>query len=101
MQTQDQLTAENIKPTQFQVNGNPEENETQEETTGVEEIGYTPGETEYADGAGTSLDHEIEDLETDPDPDSDEEVDEDNDDELDPETNDEDADFENPEDDPA
>ncbi len=52
-----------------------------------DDAGYTEGEVEYADGEGTMLDDETEDFE-----------DEDDDMNLD---TDDDADFENPDDDPA
>lgn len=110
MQNQDQLPEEEVnQPEQVQVGGTPEENETHNGTAGIEEIGYTPGESEFADGAGTRLDQEIEELESGPDPDSDNENEESQereereqrDEQSDPETTEEDADFENPEDDPA
>lgn len=104
MENQDQLPEEEIiNPDQFQVGRNPEEQEDevdQDGTTGTEEAGYTPGETEFADGEGARLDQESEELE----------IDEETEDlDIDPETDpdsgsssdQEDADFENPEDDPA
>lgn len=78
MENQDQLQEEeNVNPGQSQGGQKPEGQENREEET-AEERGYTPGESEFADGEGTRLDEEIEEVE-----------------------DDDDADFENPKDDPA
>jgi len=103
MENQDQLPEEEIiNPEQFQVGRNPEEQEDevdQDRTTGTDEAGYTPGETEFADGEGTRLDQESEELDLDEDA---EDLDDQN---TDPDAgssgDQEDADFENPDDDPA
>jgi len=76
-----------INPEQFQVGRTPQEDKEQDDE------GYTSEEIPFADGEGTELDENIEldeddELEADV-PESDEDFD------------DEDADFENPEDDPA
>ena len=69
MENQDQLPQEEIiNSEQFQVSRNPEEQEdevNQNGTADTEQAGYTPGETEFADGEGTRLDQESEELETD------------------------------------
>lgn len=97
MENQDQLPEEEITNLeQFQVGRTPDEQEEKQNSeTDPEEAGYTPGETEFADGDGTRLDQEIEELEIDPETDDLEEL------EAEPESTEEDADFENPDDDPA
>ena len=69
--------------------------EDQDGTADTEETGYTPGETEFADGKDTRLNRRNEELETDP------ETEDSDDQDTDPEDDDEDADYENPQDDPA
>ncbi|WP_449437087.1 hypothetical protein [Pedobacter steynii] len=101
MENQEHLPEEEIiNPEQFQVGRNPEEQDeeaNQNGTSDSEQVGYTPGETEFADGEGTRLEWESEELkidqETDDDPESDSEDDS--------QSGEEDADFENPDDDPA
>ncbi|AOM79648.1 hypothetical protein [Pedobacter steynii] len=98
MENQNQSPEEEIvNPGQFQVGRNPEEQENEqndEGTADTEETGYTPGETEFADGEGTRLNEEIEEQENDPETEDYEDQDTDTE-------NDEDADYENPKDDPA
>lgn len=93
MENQDQSPEEEIvNPKQFQVGRNPEKQEEETNQDGRannEQAGYTPGETEFADGEGTRLDQESEELETEDEPESNSQGEE------------EDADFENPNDDPA
>ncbi|ETZ23135.1 hypothetical protein [Pedobacter sp. V48] len=79
MENQDQLPEEVVNAEQLQVGRNPNEQEEQQSEDGVEqEAGYTPGETEFADGEGTRLDQKVEELEFDddddpePEPESDE-----------------------------
>ncbi|MFA4867942.1 MAG: hypothetical protein WC623_07085 [Pedobacter sp.] len=68
MENQDQLPEEeNINPKQFQVGPNPEDRDDEENQNGT--AGYTPGETEFADGEGTRLDQESEELKIDERPD--------------------------------
>ena len=49
-----------VNPEQFQVGRAPEE----EKTATEEDTGYTEGEIEYADGQGTQLDEELEDMDS-------------------------------------
>lgn len=85
MENQNELHEEEVvNPEQFQVGRNPEEQKNQERNTESEDAGYTPGETEFADGEGSQLERESGELEND-----------------DFETDHQDADFENPDDDPA
>ena len=106
MENKDQLPEEEvINPEQFQVGRNPEdqdEEENQNGTAETEQAGYTPGETEFADGEGTRLDQESEELEVAPETEDldDPDIDPGNDPDSGP-SSEEDADFENPEDDPA
>lgn len=94
MNNQDQLPEEEIvNPEQFHVGPNPEERESQ--TKQDDQAGYTPGETEFADGEGTRLVQQSEELEIDP------QAHDLDDTDGDPQSDDEDADFENPKDDPA
>lgn len=69
MENQDQLPEEEIiNPEQFEVGRNPEDQDDEENqngTAGTEQAGYTPGETEFADGEGTRLDQESKALEID------------------------------------
>jgi single-stranded DNA-binding protein len=75
---------------QFQIGRNPEndqqqEQQSQDETGNSQDTGYTSGETEFADGQDTTLDQELG-----PDEDEDEQG-----------QAGDDADFDNPDDDPA
>lgn len=69
MENQDQLPEEEIiNPEQFEVGRNPEDRDDEENQNGTADTGqagYTPGETEFADGAGTRLDQESEAMEID------------------------------------
>lgn len=90
MENKDQLREEQSrKPENFQHSSNSEEQKdkaNQSNTADTEEAGYTPGETKFADGEGTRLDRKTEESADDQDSGSSDE---------------QDADFENPEDDPA
>jgi len=90
MENKDQLQEEQSrKPENFQHSSNSEEQRdkvNQRNKADTEEADYTPGETEFADGEGTRLDQKTEELADDQDSGSSDE---------------QDADFENPEDDPA
>ncbi|MEQ7801893.1 hypothetical protein ABDJ41_19005 [Pedobacter sp. ASV1-7] len=107
MENQDQLPEEEIiNPEEFEVGRNPEDQDDEEKQNGTadtEQVGYTPGETEFADGEGTRLDQESEELENDEE--TEDLDDQENDPEIDPDSGSssdlEDADYENPEDDPA
>ncbi|SMC88985.1 hypothetical protein [Pedobacter africanus] len=107
MENQDQLPEEEIiNPEQFQVGRNPEEQHEQTNQDGSannEQAGYTPGETEFADGEGTRLEQESEELEIDQETDNsdDLDIDPENDPDSGSSSDEEDADFENPDDDPA
>lgn len=107
MKNQDQLPEEEIiNPEQFQVGRNPEERQDevdQHGTADTEQTGYTPGEIEFADGEGTRLDQESEELEIDQETEDvdDLDIDPENDPDSGSSDDEQDADFENPEDDPA
>jgi hypothetical protein len=64
MENQDQLHEEEVvNPEQFQVGRNPEPEEqaqNQDDENTSDEAGYTDGEIEYADGAGTDLEEGME-----------------------------------------
>nr|WP_068890309.1 hypothetical protein [Pedobacter panaciterrae] len=106
MENQDQLPEEEIiNPEQFQAGRNPEDQEDEENQNGTaetEHAGYTPGETEFADGEGTRLDQESEELEIDLEAEDldDSDIDTGNDPDS-GSSSEEDEDFEHPEDDPS
>ncbi|ACU03937.1 hypothetical protein [Pedobacter heparinus] len=106
MENQDHLPEEEvINPEQFQVGRNPVEQEetNQDGSADNEQAGYTPGETEFADGEGTRLEQESEELEIDQETNDldDLDIDPENDPDSSSSSEEEDADFENPDDDPA
>jgi hypothetical protein len=103
MENQDQLPEEEIiNPEQFQVDRNPEEREdkvNQDGTADTAQTGYTPGETAFADGEGTRLDNESEELEIYPETEDSDDPEDDSD--SGSSGDEQDADFESPKDDPA
>lgn len=107
MENKDQLPEEEIiNPEQFQIGRNPEEGDDEENQNGTadtEQAGYTPGETEFADGEGTRLDQEREELEIDEETEDldDQETDPENDPDSGSSSDQEDADYEKPEGDPT
>lgn len=104
MKNQDQLPEDEIvNMDQFQVGRNhlDEENDDEEslqnEDASSDDSGYTPGESEFADGKGTLLDEQSDEM----DDDEENEFDSEELDAPDPDDMDDDAEFENPDDDPA
>ena len=105
MENQDQLPEEEIiNPEQFKVARSPKEQEDkidQEDTADTEQAGYTPGETEFADGEGTRLDQESDELEPDSETEDldDPDIDTENNQDSGSSSDEDGADFENPKDD--